>query len=267
MKRPELRRPLDLLLLLLTLLASGSAQASDGTLEINQTCAVHTGCFPGDAAGFPVTITVPGSYVLTSNLVQNEVPLVSTPMTAIEIASRSVTVDFAGFEITCRNPLGGLCNGSAAGIEQATSFVEAVTIVGGTIRQMPGYGIDLRGADYITVRDMHIVRNGGRGISIRDGANVSGNNVHANAEFGIHVGFGLVRDNVVVGNQDTGIVSVGAAHVIGNTILGNINYGVNLGAGSLRNNLIRGNGTGSVVLGTGAIDAGGNACNETTTCP
>ena len=32
------------------------AYAVDGVLEINQTCAVNTGCFAGDAAAFPVTI-------------------------------------------------------------------------------------------------------------------------------------------------------------------------------------------------------------------
>ena len=37
-------------LLLLTLAIP--AFASDGVLEINQTCAVNTGCFAGDTAGF-----------------------------------------------------------------------------------------------------------------------------------------------------------------------------------------------------------------------
>ena len=44
--------------------------ASDGVVEINQTCAITTGCFAGDASGFPVTIqatpTGPagGSYLI-----------------------------------------------------------------------------------------------------------------------------------------------------------------------------------------------------------
>src|SRR5262245_32414033 len=37
------------------------ASASDGVLEINQTCAA-VGCFQGDSAGFPVTINSAGSY-------------------------------------------------------------------------------------------------------------------------------------------------------------------------------------------------------------
>ena len=49
-----------------------SLHAGEGVLEINQACAVNTGCFPGDTALFPVIIQgamAPGSYILTSNLV------------------------------------------------------------------------------------------------------------------------------------------------------------------------------------------------------
>ena len=53
---------------LLLLAFAGPALAVDGVVEINQTCAVNTGCFAGDTPGFPVTITVAGSYRLTSNL-------------------------------------------------------------------------------------------------------------------------------------------------------------------------------------------------------
>ena len=56
------------LLLALGLGPAGPARASDGVLEINQTCATQTGCFPGDAPGLPVTLPVAGSYRLTSNL-------------------------------------------------------------------------------------------------------------------------------------------------------------------------------------------------------
>ncbi|MEZ4352625.1 MAG: hypothetical protein R3F16_03015 [Myxococcota bacterium] len=53
------------LLLALALPAVAAAQP----LPIDQTCAEVTGCFPGDDPGFPVTITQPGEYVLTSDLV------------------------------------------------------------------------------------------------------------------------------------------------------------------------------------------------------
>jgi hypothetical protein len=49
------------MLILLLLLFATPALAVDGVLEINQTCAVQTGCFSGDTAGFPVTISASGA--------------------------------------------------------------------------------------------------------------------------------------------------------------------------------------------------------------
>jgi hypothetical protein len=40
---------------------SGPAHAVDGVLEINQACAVNTGCFVGDTAGYPVVECLWGS--------------------------------------------------------------------------------------------------------------------------------------------------------------------------------------------------------------
>ncbi len=73
---------------------SSVAHATDGVVEINQTCAVNTGCLPGDAAGFPVTIGESGSYRLTGDLV---VPTAGT--TAIDVTTSDVTIDFNGFGV------------------------------------------------------------------------------------------------------------------------------------------------------------------------
>jgi len=51
-----MKRTHALLPLLAVALHAGTAAAVDGVLEINQTCAALSGCFPGDTAGFPVTI-------------------------------------------------------------------------------------------------------------------------------------------------------------------------------------------------------------------
>ena len=56
------------LLTLLVLVWALPVLAVDGVLEINQTCAVPTGCFAGDATGFPVQINASGSNRPTSNL-------------------------------------------------------------------------------------------------------------------------------------------------------------------------------------------------------
>jgi hypothetical protein len=47
----------SILIFLLFLVLAGPALAVDGVLEINQTCAVQTGCFAGDIPGFPPSPT------------------------------------------------------------------------------------------------------------------------------------------------------------------------------------------------------------------
>lgn len=64
--RPTLARVFMMMFLTL----ASPALAVDGVIEINQACAA-TGCFAGDAPGFPVTITTSGSYRLTSNLLRS----------------------------------------------------------------------------------------------------------------------------------------------------------------------------------------------------
>ena len=84
-----------LLCTFLLLLLAGPALAVDGVGEINQTCATATGCFSGDAAGFPVTISTSGSYRLTSRLV-----LPNENTDGILVSTSSVSIDLNGFEIT-----------------------------------------------------------------------------------------------------------------------------------------------------------------------
>lgn len=61
---------------LLLLAAASTAHAGDGVVEINQTCAVVTGCNVNDNEGFPVSFNyqnAPSSFVLTSDLVVADV--------------------------------------------------------------------------------------------------------------------------------------------------------------------------------------------------
>ena len=79
---------------LLLLALAGPALATDGVAEINHTCAAQTGCFSGDSAGYPVTITQPGSYRLTSNLI---VPDENT--SGILVSTSDVGIDLNNFAI------------------------------------------------------------------------------------------------------------------------------------------------------------------------
>ncbi|HUU44069.1 MAG TPA: hypothetical protein VMX57_09830, partial [Planctomycetota bacterium] len=84
------------------------ATADDGRIEINQAAALAGGVVTGDAPGFPVQITLPGSYVLTGDLT------VSDPGTsAILVSASRVSLDLNGFSVTG----GAVCSGAGAGIE------------------------------------------------------------------------------------------------------------------------------------------------------
>ena len=77
-----------------SIMAAAPALATDGVLEINQACAVQTGCFAGDGPGFPVTLAASGSYRLTSNL---DFP--SNTSSAIDVANSDISIDLNGTTI------------------------------------------------------------------------------------------------------------------------------------------------------------------------
>lgn len=123
-----LRIPLACALLLGVL--SAPAAAVDGVLEINQTCAVQTGCFAGDAPGFPVTITARGSYRLTSAL--------STTGTAVEVTNDLVTLDLNGFYLSG--------NGSPGSYGVDATVPDDVVVKNGMISDFEvGIGVKIRG--------------------------------------------------------------------------------------------------------------------------
>src|SRR5438046_155584 len=72
----------------------GNLYAVDGVVLIDQNRALAGGVTPGDAPGFPVTLSVAGSYRLSGNLT---VPDENT--NAIVVSADNVTIDLNGFSI------------------------------------------------------------------------------------------------------------------------------------------------------------------------
>lgn len=251
---------------------SGLARASDGRLEINQTC-VATGCFPGDTPGFPVQISAGGSFLLTSNLV---VPDGNT--TAIS-GTNNLRIDLNGFEIsgitTCTGtPVTSCTNtGTGAGILGGDNTM----IRNGAIRRMGSYGIragdgtliedmvvEQNGATGIdagyggagwVVRDTRILRNGGDGFSTfynyaepEGGCVITGNTIYGNEENGIASGVGVASNNAISFNG--GYALYLAAHL---AITGNQFYENNGGNANPQLN--------------GGEQIGGNGCGSAATCP
>jgi hypothetical protein len=235
---------------MLLLALAGPAFAVDGVLEINQTCAIQTGCFSGDTPGFPVTISTPGSYRLTSNLRRSIQLGGSQSAHFIEILADDVSVDLAGFLIACATVLGGSCSGSGSGSGvSAASTIEGATVKNGSITGMAGNGVTL--GDLTRIRNMRITECGGYGVSMR--------------------GSSLLIHSTITRNSMSGVRTFAEASlVIDNVINDNVGFGISGSGGtSYKGNVLRGNnGVSETQVNPGsATEIGGNYCGSDTVCP
>ncbi len=212
--------------------AASTAFAADGVVLIDQNRALAGGVAPGDAPGFPVTLSQPGSYRLSGNLT------VPANTDGIVIAADRVTLDLNGFSIS-----GG---GSGTGITNLAISRRGTTIRNGAVTNFET-GIDFSshgqlvpanfGDDVEQIRalDNHV------GIFFGDGGIARGNTVIGNRDAGLFGGqdaivsgniasrnavgiavfdFAVVTENNVFDN-DTGLAVQCPATIIGNTLRSN----------------------------------------------
>jgi parallel beta-helix repeat protein len=251
-------------------------------LEINQTCAVQTGCFAGDTPGFPVTISTSGtSYRLTAPLI-----VLNENISGIQISTDNVSIDLAGFEI--RGPV--VCSGTpivcapnsgtGSGVLVTPDTLSGISVRNGSIRGMGSRGVSLGVQSEVanlrvrsnrvdginvsagsTVSGNTALQNGGGGIFASTGSTVSGNTVLVNGGDGISVFDGsTVSGNTVYQNAGDGIETTIGCNVAGNTVRGNGGWGLLLGSLSgFHGNVSTQNALGNV---TGGWNAGNNTCNS-----
>lgn len=216
------------------------ADAGDGVLEINQTCAAGSGCFPGDSAGFPVTITGPGSYLLTTDLVAG------TDQDGVQVSADGVSLDLNGFRIVSSSSTSTAANG----IEGADR--QNVEIRNGTVEGFAGRGILLsgtsRGARLVDVRTLG---NGFQGVDLDGGGHlVSRCTSVSNGLWGFSLdGDSMVVDSVAENNEAFGLVLDPEVGYRGNLVSNN-----------------NGGNANAQISGTG-VDLGGNLCGGDATCP
>jgi hypothetical protein len=238
------------------LLCTVPAFAVDGEVLINQAKVNAGGITPGDAAGFPATLSRPGRYKLTGNLV------VPASNTAIQITANDVTVDLNGFTIS------GAVPGSAARGIFAGTGVDRSRIANGTVTGFNNYGILTVGLD-AAAENMRIVGND-IGMQLGSQARVS-NSTIANNSTGMYCYQCLIESNIIAGNTNAGIFDSngGGGMVLGNVIVGNTSYGVvapdpPLPKTGYANNILIGN-NGGGVQGLGITQAHPNVCEPA--CP
>ncbi len=239
-------------LCLLALLLAAPATGQPGVLEINRACATGPGCFPGDAPGFPVTITSGGSYRLSGNLSSN----IGSPQNFhyVEIIADNVTLDLAGFRISCNNiTLGGVCTGSGSGI---VSNATGTTVHGGTVSGMADDGIDL--GDQGHVYDVRVENSGDEGIVVGGFSLVRNSIVRANADDGIRTGVNSVVESCAASENQRGIRVSNGSVVRGNTAYDNLTSGISAGhSTTLVENTASSNGGVGFFLGSSFSASGG----------
>ncbi len=199
--------------------------AVDGIVLIDQNKALAGGVTPGDAPGFPVVITRPGSYRLASNLMvpnanTNAIEIADTPAVTIDLNGFSIigpTV-CSGFPLTC-TPLGA---GSGV-ITTGSSGSIGAAVRNGTVMGMGSYGVYLLGAGS-TVEDVAVLSNGSGGILIELGTALR-NKVWKNGGNGIFGGNSVISQNTIAQNRFVGI-SVNDSIVTNNALIVNGSLGL-----------------------------------------
>ena len=244
----------------LAVLVVGSAPAY--AQKVITQAKVTAGSFtPGDAPGFPLTISVRGAYKLTGNLVVN-----NANTTAVEITADNVTLDLNGFGIFGPGVVG---NGDGVLAVQSN-----VTVMNGSVRGMGRVGVYLQGNSH-RIENVYVTANGSSGIGMGGNSIVRGNTVILNNASGQSLaaivtisGSGAgssITDNTVNSNTAAGIYANPGTTVTGNTVRGNSGLGLWLENAAYGNNVLSGNNGGAAQV-SGGIQMGPNVCN-TTLCP
>lgn len=273
---PISRKALIFCGVILCMALSHPARAVDGVVLIDQQHALAGNVTPGDAPGFPVTISLPGIYKLSSNLT---VPNADT--SAIVITADSVTIDLNGFSIL--GPVSCPSDGQHA---TTGCSVGGVACPGGFCGF--GIGIDSGYAGRLNTRVVNGAVNGmgNIGIYLDRNSRVEGVNVTSNGRSGIYTSGGEIRDVLLRANGSYGIVTSGSiivntralfnggigiycsstTYIHGSIIEGNGSYGLNVTTSTrYTDNVIADNNNGGVQI-VGGTSAGVNTCNDAA-CP
>ena len=211
-------------------MSSGVANAQ---VLINQDNAI-AGIDSNDAPGFPVTISEPGSYRLSSNLNTGG-------QSGIVILVSDVTIDLNGFSIRGN---AGLRVGIFADNRINHNLV-GIVIRNGTISNFRD-GIDLGLSTQSIVERIGVHDNESFGILVGENSTVTGNTASGNGRAGISVGNSSTVTGNTASNNFVGIEVQRDSTVSGNTASGNVGQegiGLECPVNLLGNTALRNRGT------------------------
>jgi hypothetical protein len=230
----------------------------DGVVLIDQQRAERGNVTPGDAPGFPVTISKPGQYRLVGNLTVPDADTVAIEITSLE----PVALDLNGLAILGSTrctvpPVSCAPLGAGRGVLAVSG---PVSIANGAIQGMGSQGIHAQSE--LRVERVQLMHNGAEAIHAPAASLIGLNTVKLNGRGGIVVSGGVVRANLVSDNGGDGIRIGNAGTADANTVTGNAGTGIASGdAGAVNGNAVNGNGSGGIVTGVrSAVD--GNTANH-----
>jgi hypothetical protein len=255
--------------LVLGLLAAGSALGADGAIEINQARALAGGITLGDTPGYPVTLSLPGEYVLTGDL-----SVANLNQSAIDVTSDDVTIDLRGFGLfgsaNC-NGTGTCTPGSGVGVLVIQR--EGVVIRSGTVHGFPGGGLYLFRVDGCQVENVTVTLNGSRGIEVGGSCVFSGVIVDRNQLAGIFhntddpvaadspIDDVVTRESVISRNGQEGVFGLPGTgrerfSLVRSAVFSNGLFGIDLRTeGFVRDCAIFGNTGGGIRIGVNSLQA------------
>lgn len=196
-----------------------AAAAHAQVITIDQAKALAGNVTPGDAPGFPVTLSVPGSYRLTGNLTVNDRQLNGLDVTA----PGGVSIDLNGHTVR-----GARCGPQRCEVGLRPSFGIIRNASTGTLRVHDGRienfgstGLYVNPGN-LQVERVVVVGHGEFGIVSNGPTQVFDSHVAENLSAGIRATAGILRGNIV---RDNGSAQLGAPYggnllISGNLLLG-----------------------------------------------
>ncbi len=184
---------------------------SNGVTLFNQADALAGNVTPGDAPGFPVTLSAIGVYRLAGHL------LPTAGKDGIDVTAPDVTIDMFGFRLA----------GSGQALNGINGHQRSLTVMNGTIRGFTKSGI-LADSDYLSVNGVRSTDNGEDGINAyhSDFVRVTHGFFVNNLRNGVICGTNCSIQNSTL-SKNLGGANVGArSNVLGNILNENRRYGI-----------------------------------------
>jgi Right handed beta helix region len=194
-----------------------SSAASAAVVVITHAKALAGNVTPGDTPGYPVTLSLPGSYRLATDLSP------TAGKNGITASVQDITIDLNGFTLS-GGPIGGANNG----LNGIVGSGARLTIQNGKINSFKASAIIAPNSPYLIVENVRIITSVGIGIDNTGGsfARIQNNTVASNGADAISCGIScFVQGNVVSGNGGNGITLVSGG-VMENTINDNTGFGI-----------------------------------------